>query len=984
MSAVFCVTFFFSLYIMSEEPQPVAVSPSIPIIRLNSTPAGFAPGTPPPPANSGYLYKKNNAPGLFWYPVGGPELDLTIAAGGGISQAGATTDRSIAIWDGETGSALQDTVLTISELGELSASGERVFYNDLARRTTLTGASAGAVLSGGSDNAIYGNAAGSSLVSANELSVFGAGAMESATSALNTSIFGASACSSMLSSNGCSIFGASAGLSLTSGTISSLFGTNACINLITSLGHSAFGYGVMSNLTDGAYNSAYGVSALNQLQNGDYNCAFGSNSGGVLELGDNNLFFGAGTATDIANRNNVLVIGNGAASAAYNNSTVLATNYVRQADASDVLYYNPLTGEITHEAAPAGGGGGGGDNLGNHTATQQLQSIAGSATAPGLTFVSDLNTGIYSSAADNLNITTAGTERLRVDNTGGVRIGGAATADAQAILHLDGAGTKGLLNPLSTTAQRNALSNTLGMSVVDSTDKIAYYNDGTRWVSSGDLRVPVTAGENLSAGDIVYLNSAGLALKYPTPWLANNAISNNTGSRILDNGCISSAWDDVNKILLVAYVLNAIPNTMYLRLHRFDANGNITLVQGNFTYDTFNMDEFVVLNVGSNKWNMIAKAGAGGRWFIWEYTNDVNLLITRTTEFRAENVFGPNNSDFRIDAVYCPLADKVVAIVHTGSNVESYVLKTNGNLPATIGAGVNMFGSAVPHEDTRDICITRYPSELDDIVVVACAGTYAAGFCTTASSVLTTIGTTVSESTNVRFASNKGPSTICYDSSDSIIHVFKDSAGLTVNNGYYGTVDAIGSGLIIAQSPTIRMTVAPLTALHSPGLSRGILFNSDVLAGNKAGVLTFNWTDGQLHGIYNYAHTSATVGLPLSFRQNRRAAFEDTANNLVYTTYRNATNGFLTIGVVRLNDYSDNFGVVQIGANNGSTATVAPRGSISRVASGLTPGLKYYINSSNPQLITTDPRYNELIGIAQTATTLLLTGSYRGSSNRFE
>jgi hypothetical protein len=52
-----------------------------------------------------------------------------------------------------------------------------------------------------------------------------------------------------------------------------------------------------------------------------------------------------------------------------------------------------------------------------------FQAYGGSMTAPGVTFASDTNTGIYSAAADVLGIATAGTERMRIDSAGKVGIG---------------------------------------------------------------------------------------------------------------------------------------------------------------------------------------------------------------------------------------------------------------------------------------------------------------------------------------------------------------------------------------------------------------------------------------------------------------------------------------------------------------------------------------------------------------------------------
>lgn len=55
--------------------------------------------------------------------------------------------------------------------------------------------------------------------------------------------------------------------------------------------------------------------------------------------------------------------------------------------------------------------------------TAQLRSVAGTASSPGFTFAGDTNTGVLSPGADILAISTAGSERLRVDSSGNVGIG---------------------------------------------------------------------------------------------------------------------------------------------------------------------------------------------------------------------------------------------------------------------------------------------------------------------------------------------------------------------------------------------------------------------------------------------------------------------------------------------------------------------------------------------------------------------------------
>lgn len=52
----------------------------------------------------------------------------------------------------------------------------------------------------------------------------------------------------------------------------------------------------------------------------------------------------------------------------------------------------------------------------------------GTASAPSITFTGDLNNGIFSPAADNVSVATAGIERLRIDSTGQIEAVSSGTA----------------------------------------------------------------------------------------------------------------------------------------------------------------------------------------------------------------------------------------------------------------------------------------------------------------------------------------------------------------------------------------------------------------------------------------------------------------------------------------------------------------------------------------------------------------------------
>ena len=62
----------------------------------------------------------------------------------------------------------------------------------------------------------------------------------------------------------------------------------------------------------------------------------------------------------------------------------------------------------------------GGTNL---TVSGTAEFASGTVSAPGITFIDDNNTGIYEPAADTVAITTAATERLRIDSSGRLLVG---------------------------------------------------------------------------------------------------------------------------------------------------------------------------------------------------------------------------------------------------------------------------------------------------------------------------------------------------------------------------------------------------------------------------------------------------------------------------------------------------------------------------------------------------------------------------------
>ena len=94
---------------------------------------------------------------------------------------------------------------------------------------------------------------------------------------------------------------------------------------------------------------------------------------------------------------------------------------------------------IVHDGATVGGHPVAPQNSPEFTGT--VSHPLGSAAAPTITFTGDTNTGIYSPGADQVAITTGGSERLQIDSSGNVFIGGTTAASADIALNANGSST---------------------------------------------------------------------------------------------------------------------------------------------------------------------------------------------------------------------------------------------------------------------------------------------------------------------------------------------------------------------------------------------------------------------------------------------------------------------------------------------------------------------------------------------------------------
>jgi hypothetical protein len=193
------------------------------------------------------------------------------------------------------------------------------------------------------------------------------------------------------------------------GTSNSVYASkNVVTNNNTGTVNSAYGvYSQITNTGGGTLSNAYGVFVDNIT---------GTNKWGVYQVGvnDKNYFaanVGIGTLTPASHLD---VTGTGAIIVPRN------TTATRPFGVNGMIRYNTNSSrfEVYENSSwinmtPTGSG----DNLGDHTATQQIVGTLGTNTAPGYSFAGDLDTGMWRNGSDQLSLSVGGSERVRLDTT---------------------------------------------------------------------------------------------------------------------------------------------------------------------------------------------------------------------------------------------------------------------------------------------------------------------------------------------------------------------------------------------------------------------------------------------------------------------------------------------------------------------------------------------------------------------------------------
>ena len=112
---------------------------------------------------------------------------------------------------------------------------------------------------------------------------------------------------------------------------------------------------------------------------------------------------------------------------------------------------------------------------------------AGTALLPALTTTGDTNTGVWFPAADTIAASTGGTERMRIDSSGAVWIGGSTTASGAMTLARGGAGGGCIIQfNKPTSGSTNVILNYYGATYVGGMNMD---NTSTSFPTSSDVRL---------------------------------------------------------------------------------------------------------------------------------------------------------------------------------------------------------------------------------------------------------------------------------------------------------------------------------------------------------------------------------------------------------------------------------------------------------------------------------------------------------------
>ena len=289
-------------------------------------------------------------------------------------------------------------------------------------------------------------------------------------------------------------------------------------------------------------------------------------------------------------------------------------------------------------------------------AVGQIEAVSlGTAAAPTYSFTTDPNTGIYSPGADQVSIATGGTQRVTVDASGRLGIGTASPAQA---LTVEGAG--------DTYAQvKRTVSGSESTFLVgaESGKTVIYSRDNTTGGRALQFSIGTTPAATIDAS-----GRLGIGTASPT---ANLHVS---GTGILVNGQ-TTATLNLNGS---SYGMVSASSDLYLETA---GAGNQVLFRTNST-ERMKITSGGLLNVGT----ATAPSGSPGHDIRWQGASRLNL---RNTDAAAGNCYGIL-ADYTNAAPNGTTNEFLYCQDNAGGGTARAVIRSNGGLANYQANNVNL------------------------------------------------------------------------------------------------------------------------------------------------------------------------------------------------------------------------------------------------------------------------------------------------------
>lgn len=566
------------------------------------------------------------------------------------------------------------------------------------------------------------------------------------------------------------------------------------------------------------------------------------------------------------------------------------------------------------------------------TFNQSVNLTAGTASAPALILNGDVNTGFFQSAADEIAVGTAGSERFRIGPLGQMGLSGANYGTSGQVLTSSGSGAAPTWGDVSASPTFQA-----------------------------------TATGTLANGDTVVVRSDG-NVEAITQNSYTYASASNVVYQTGTTNYFAAIFEPTSGKVVVCYTQQAsAPNNLKCTLGSISGETITFTTPVNVTTDTATSPSLATKGDGTFVVSFVDGANA-------DYCGvKVGTISGNSVTFGSTGYpwsYGGNNNA-GTSIIYHPIEDRYVVAAQvtsvfvgcTGASVSG----TGSNASLTFGNRTNLnFGTTAYHYYINLV----YDEFTNTVTLVASSG---GGSVYTQMAELSNL--TVSERTNSSYQNFSNGSTnnikAVYDKKNKGILVYYQSSGThyarflnaasasATSYTFSSDLNILGysnspSGIALSYDETIEKVVAYTQKSSNNS-------NVSVVITNNSGTLS--------------AATEQTVGTGAIFTAD---ATYDTTNKrhvLVFRDNNNSAAG--TANVVRqpyidTNLEADNFiGIADGAYTNGQTATVQVVGSVDDAQSGLTPGKKYYVQADGSLSLTPDTP-SVLAGVAVAATKLLI------------